>query len=69
MRWLSGSKIDSFVSDLVLGSSRCGKIIAALEFDISSTNDNSCWFSNSMNWKPGLVFLKGLSVPRPRGHS
>ena len=58
MRWLSGLKFDSFVSDLVLGSSRCGKIIAALEFDISSTNDNSCWFSNSMNWKPGLFLLR-----------
>ena len=56
--------MDPFVSDLVLGSSRCGRIIAAfsttLEFGISSGNDNSCCFSNSMNWKPGLFLLRTM---------
>ena len=55
-------EFDPFVSDLVLGSSRGERIIAAfiatLEFDVSSTSDNSCWFSNSMNWKPGLFMLR-----------
>ena len=45
-----------------MGSSRCGRIIAGfvarLEFGVSSTIDNSCWFSNSMNWKPGLFLLR-----------
>ena len=53
---------DPFVSDLVLGSSRRGRIIAAfiatLEFIVSSSNDNNCWFSNSMNRKPGLFLLR-----------
>ena len=46
MRRLIVLDLDPFVSDLVLGSSRCGRIIAAfiatLEFGASSTNDNSC---------------------------
>ena len=62
MRRLSVLEFDPFVSDLVLGSSRCGRIIAAfiatLEFGVSSTNVHSCWFSNSMNWKPGLFLLR-----------
>ena len=62
MRRLSVLEFDPFVSDLVLGSSRCGRIIAAfiatLEFGVSSTNDNSCWFSNSVNWKPVLLLLR-----------
>ena len=45
-------------------SSRCRIIIAAfiaaLEFDVSSTNNNICWFSNSMNWKPGLFSLRTI---------
>ena len=53
MRRLSVIEFDPFVSDLLLGSSRCGRIIAAfiatLELGVSSTIDNSCWFSNSMN--------------------
>ena len=43
---------DPFVSNLVLGSSRCGRIFAAfiatLEFGVSSTSDNNCWFCNSI---------------------
>ena len=31
--------------------------IATLEFDVSSGNDNSCWFSNFANWKAGLFLL------------
>ena len=62
MRQLRVLEFDPFVSDLVLRSKRCGRIIAAfiatLEFGVSSTNDNSCWFSNSMNWKPGLFLLR-----------
>ena len=62
MRRLNFLEFDPFVSDLVLGSSRCGRIIAAflatLEFDVSSTNDNSCWFSSAMNWKPGSFLLR-----------
>ena len=62
MRRPSVIEFDQFVSDLVFGSSRCGRIIAAFiatfEFGVSSTNDNSCWFSNSMNWKPGLFLLE-----------
>ena len=62
MRRLSVLEFDPYFSDLVLGSSRCGRIIAAfiatLEFGVSSTNDNSCWFSNSMNGKPGLFLLR-----------
>ena len=46
MLQLSVLDFDPFVSDLVLGSSRCGRIIAAfiatLEFGVSSTNDTSC---------------------------
>ena len=46
MRRLIVLQFNPFVSDLVLGSSRCGRIIAAfiatLEFGVSSTNDNSC---------------------------
>ena len=57
-------EFDPFVSDLILGSSRCGRIIAAfiatLEFGVSFTNDNSCWFSKSMNCKPGLLLLRTL---------
>ena len=64
MRPLSVLECDQFVSDLVLESSRCRRIIAAfiatLEFGVSSTNDNSCWFSNSMNWKPGLFLLRTM---------
>ena len=62
MRQPSVLEFDPFVSDIVLGSSRCGKIIAAfiatIEFGFSSTNDNSCWFSHSMNWKPRLFLLR-----------
>ena len=62
MRQLRVLEFDPFVSDLVLGSKTCGRIIAAfiatLEFGIFSTNDNSCWFSNSTNWKPGLFLLR-----------
>ena len=62
MRRLRFLEFDLFVSDLVLGSSRCGRILAAFiatsEFGFSSTDDNSCWFSNSMNWKPGLFLLR-----------
>ena len=62
MRRLSVLKIDPFVSDLVLGSSRCARFLAAFivssKFGVSSTNDKSCWFSNSMNWKLGLFFLE-----------
>ena len=61
---LSVLEFDPYVSGLVLESSRCGRIIAAfiatLEFGVSSTNDNSCWFSNSMNWKPGLFLLRTM---------
>ena len=64
IRRLSVLEFDPFVCDLVLGSCRCGRIIAAfiatLEFGISSTNDNSCWFSNSMNWNPGLFLLRTM---------
>ena len=46
MRRLSVVEFDPFVSDLVLGSSKCGRIIAAfiatLEFGVSSTNNNIC---------------------------
>ena len=61
MRRLSVLEFHPFVFNIVLGSSRCGRIIAAftatLEFGVSSTNDNSCCLSNSMNWKPGLFLL------------
>ena len=64
MRRLKNSEFDPFVSHLVLGRSRCGRIIAdfiaTLEFGVSSTNDNSCWFSNSLNWKPGLFLLRTM---------
>ena len=64
MRRLRVLKFDPFGSDLVLGSSRCGRIfsacIATLEFGVSSSNDNSCWFTNSMNWKPGLFLLRTM---------
>ena len=64
MRRLSVIEFDPFVSDLLLGSSRCGRIIATfiatLELGVSSTNDNRCWFSNSVNWKPGLILLRTL---------
>ena len=57
-------EFDPFVSDLDLGSSRCGRIFAAfiatLEFGVSSTNDNSCWFSNSMNGKLGFFLLRTM---------
>ena len=46
MRRLSVLEFDPFVSDLVSGSSRCGRIIAAFlatfEICVSSTDDNSC---------------------------
>ena len=62
MRWLSVLEFHPFVSDIVLGSSRYLRIISAfiatLEFGVSSTIDNSCWFSNSMNWKPVLFLLR-----------
>ena len=35
---------------------------ATLEFGVYSTNDNSCWFSNSMNWKPGLSLLRIMKL-------
>ena len=61
MRRLSVLQFDPFVSDLILGSSRCGRItaafIATLDIGVSSTNDNSCWLSNSMNWKLGLFLV------------
>ena len=64
MRRLSVLEIDPFVFDLILGSSRCMRIIAAfiatLQFVISSTNDNSCWFIKSITWKPGLILLRIL---------
>ena len=57
-------EFDPFVSDLILGSSRCGRIIAAfiatLEFGVSFTNDNSYCFSKSMNCKPGLLLLRTI---------
>ena len=62
MRRLSLLEFDQLIFDLVLGSSRCGRIIAAfiatLQFGVSSTYDNSCCFRNSMNWKPGLFLLR-----------
>ena len=64
IRRLSVLEFDPFVSDLVLGSSKYGRILAAfiatLEFGVSSTNNNICWFSNSMNWKPGLFLLRTM---------
>ena len=52
MRRLIVFELNPLISDLVLWSIRCGKIIAAflatLEFGIISTNDSSCWFSNPM---------------------
>ena len=57
-------EFDPFVSDLVVGSSRCERLIAAfiasLEFGVSSTNDNSCWFSKSMNWKHCLFLRRTM---------
>ena len=57
-------EFDLFVSDLVLESSRCGRSIAAflatLYLGVSSINDNSCRFSNSMNWKSGLFLLRTI---------
>ena len=57
-------KFDPFLSDLIMGSSKWGRIFAAfittLKFDVSSTNDNSCWFGNPMNWKPGLFLLRTM---------
>ena len=59
---LSVLEFDPFVFNLVLGSSRRGRLFAAfiatLEFGVSSATDNSCWFSSSMNWKPGLFLLR-----------
>ena len=64
MRRLQVLEFDTFVSDLDLKSSSCGRIVAAfiapLEFGVSSTNDSSCWFTNSMIWKPGLFLLKTM---------
>ena len=64
MRRLSVLEFDPFISDLILGSSKYGRILAAfiatLEFGVSSTNNNICWFSNSMNWKPGLFSLRTM---------
>ena len=64
MRRLSVLEFDPFISDLILGSSKYGRILAAfiatLEFGVSSTNNNICWFSNSMNWKPGLFLLRTM---------
>ena len=64
MRRLRVFELDPFVSDLVLGSSRCGRIIAVfiatLEFGVSSTNDSSFSLSNSMNSKPGLFLLRTI---------
>ena len=61
MRRLCVLEIDPFVSDSIMGNSRYGRIIAAFmamfEFRVSSTNDNSCWLSSSMSWKPGLFLL------------
>ena len=57
-------ELDSFVSDLVLGRSRCGKIfaafLAALEFGVSSTIDSSCSFISSMNWKTGMFSFRTM---------
>ena len=62
MRRLRVLEFHPFVSDIVLGSSRGLRIIAAfiatLEIGVSSTIDNSCCLSNSMNWKPGLFLLR-----------
>ena len=62
MRRLSVLEFNPFVSDLVLGSSRCGiiigAVIATLEIGVSSSNDSSCWFSNSMNWKPAWFLIR-----------
>ena len=33
---------------------------ATLENGVSLANDNSCWFCNSMNWKPGLFLLRTM---------
>ena len=64
MRRLRVFEFDLFVSDLVLGSGESGRIIAAfvatVKLGVSSTNDNSCWFSNSMNWKTGLFLLRTM---------
>ena len=54
----------SFFSDSVSGNSRCERIIAAfiamLEIVVSSTNDNSYKFYNSMNRQPGLFLLRAM---------
>ena len=34
--------------------------IAKLEFGVSSNNDNSCCFNNSMNRKPVLLLLRTM---------
>ena len=65
MRRLRVLEFHTFVSDLDLkSSSSCGRMVAAfiapLEFGVSSTNDSSCWFTNSMIWKPGLFLLKTM---------
>ena len=42
----------------------CGRtiviFIATIEFGVFSTNDNICWFSDSMNWKPGVFLLRTM---------
>ena len=64
MRQLRALELHPFASDLLLGSSRCGRIIAAfiamLKVVVPSTNDSSCSFSNSMNWKLGLFLIKTM---------
>ena len=55
-------KLDLFVSDLILGSSRCGRnisdFIATLEYGVSSTIDNNCCLFYSLHKKPGLLLLR-----------
>ena len=64
MRSFSVMEFVPFVSDLVLGSSRCARILAAfiatLEFGVWSTEDNRCWFSISMNWKSVFFLLRTM---------
>ena len=55
-----------FVSEFVLGSSRCGRIFAAsiatLEIGFSSTNKENWWSSNSLNRKLDFFLLRTMKL-------
>ena len=59
MRRLRVLELDPFLSEFLCGRT-IAIFIATIEIGVFSTNDNSCWISDSMNMKPCVFSLRTM---------